>query len=127
MLGALGNAGKLPYKSVAIVDGDHVDENCLCLPGTIAPERTVYADLKASGWPNLSQRFGVGAGTLLTALEDAMLEPNHHRWNAKVGDQILRSSASVWEVLANEWCRSCLDPDVRKQLAESISAVADAG
>lgn len=126
MLGSLGKAGKLPYKSIAIVDGDHVDANCLRLPGEIAPERMVYADLKVKNWPNLSQRFGVGAGTLLTALEDAMLEPDHHKWNAKVGDQILKSSASVWEVLANEWCRSCLDPEIRKQLAESIKAAADA-
>ncbi len=127
MLGALGKAGKLPYKSIAIVDGDHVDPSCLSLPGAAAPERVVYADLKAKDWPNLSQRFGIGAGTLLTALEDAMLEPDHHKWNAKVGDQILKSSVSVWEVLANEWCRSCLDPAARKGLADAIAAAADAG
>lgn len=127
MLGALGKAGKLPYKAVAIVDGDHVDANCLSLPGAVAPERMVYADLKAKGWPNLSQRFGIGAGTLFTALEDAMLEPDHHRWNAKVGDQIVKSSVSVWEVLANEWCRACLDPAVGKDLTSAITAVADAG
>ncbi len=126
MLGTLGKAGKLPYRSLAIVDGDHIDPNCLSLPGTVAPERMVYADLKAKNWPNLSQRFGIGAGTLLTALEDAMLEPDHHKWNARVGDQIHKSSASVWEVLANEWCRSCLDPAARQHLAESIAAAADA-
>jgi len=127
MLGALGKVGKLPYKSLAILDGDHQDANCLSLPGVDAPERGVYADLKAKGWPNLSQRFGIGAGTLLTALEDAMLEPDHHKWNARVGDQILKSSVSVWEVLANEWCRSCLDPAARKALADTIATAADAG
>ena len=126
MLGALGKAGKLPYRSAAIVDGDHVDANCLSLPGTLAPERMVYAELKELNWPNLSQRFGIGAGTLLTALEDAMLEPDHHKWNAKVGDQILKSSISVWEVLANEWCRSCLVPATRKELSDAIAAIADA-
>jgi hypothetical protein len=127
MLGALGKAGRLPYRSAAIVDGDHKDSNCLSLPGELAPERLVYADLKEKGWPNLSQRFGIGAGTLLTALEDAMLEPDHHKWNAKVGDQILKSSTSVWEVLANEWCRSCLDAEARRQLGESIAKVTNAG
>jgi len=127
MLGGLGKAGKLPYKSIAIVDGDHADDNCLSLPGTIAPELMIYAELQAKGWPNLPQRFGIGAGTLLTALEDAMLDPDHHRWNAKVGDQIVKSSVSVWEVLANEWCRSCLDPAHRKQLADSIAGVTDTG
>lgn len=126
LLGDLGKAGKLPYRSVAIVDGDHADASCLSLPGALAPERMVYAELKAKGWPNLSQRFGVGAGTLLTALDDATLEPDHHKWNSKVGDQILKSSTSVWEVLAHEWCRSCLAPETRKVLADAISAVVDA-
>ena len=127
MLGGLGKAGKLPYKSLAVVDGDHSDPNCHQLPGAVAPERMIYADLKTKGWPNLAQRFGVGAGTLFTALEDAMLEPDHHRWNTKVGDQIVKSSVSVWEVLASEWCKYCLDPQDRKALAEALTAVVDAG
>ena len=127
MLDTLGRAGKLPYKSIAIVDGDHVDDHCLRLPGTIAPEPMVYGDLKDKGWPNLPSRFGVGAGTLFTALEDAMLEPDHHHWNKKVGDQIVKSSASVWEILANEWCRSCLDLEARNQLADSISEALNNG
>ncbi|RJX36265.1 MAG: ATP-binding cassette domain-containing protein [Desulfurivibrio sp.] len=53
MLGSLAKAGKLPYKAVAVVDGDHPDQNCLSLPGTLAPEQMVYTDLKAKGWPNL--------------------------------------------------------------------------
>lgn len=127
MLGALGKAGKLPYKAVAVVDGDHTDANCLSLPGNLAPERMVYADLKAKEWPNLPNRFGVGAGTLLTALEDAMLEPDHHRWNAKVGDHVLKSSTSVWEILASEWCKSCLNPVDRQLLAQGLEAVANEG
>lgn len=125
MLGGLGKNGKLPYRSLAILDGDHSDASCQQLPGTLAPERMVYSDLKAKGWPNLAQRFGIGAGSLLTALEDAMLEPDHHRWNAKVGDQILKSSVSVWEILASEWCRSCLNSIDRKTLADAISAAAE--
>lgn len=124
MLGALGKAGRLPYRAVAVIDGDHPDGNCLSLPGQLAPERMVYADLKAKGWPNLHNRFGVGAGTLLAVLEDAMLEPDHHRWNAKVGDQVLKSSTSVWEILASEWCRACLKPADRKLLAEGLMAAA---
>jgi predicted ATPase len=127
MLGRLGKEGKLPYRSAAIVDGDHEDPNCLKLPGKLAPERMVYTELKAKGWPSLPHRFGVGAGTLLTAVEDAMLDPDHHRWNARVGDQILKSSVSVWEVLASEWCKTCLVPEERKALAEAISAAANAG
>ena len=45
--------------------------------------------------------------------------------DSRVGDQILKSSVSVWEVLANEWCRSCLDSLARKSLAEAITAVVE--
>lgn len=127
MLGALGKAGKLPYNSIAVLDGDHSDTNCIKLPSDLAPERMVYADLKAANWPNLPQRFGVGAGTLLTALEDAMLEPDHHRWNTLVGDQVHKSSISVWEVLANEWCRACLQSEDRKAIADEINAAIASG
>lgn len=114
-------------REVAVVDGDHDDANCLRLPGTLAPERLVYGDLKTKGWPNLSQRFGIGAGSLLTAIEDAILEPDHHKWNAKVGDQVVKISTTVWEILANEWCKICLTADDRKQIADGIAAVINAG
>jgi predicted ATPase len=124
MLGTLAAAGKLPYKAVAVVDGDHKSAYCLSLPGDLAPERVVYAGLKSAGWPNLHERFGIGAGTLLAHLEDAMLAPDHHTWNAMVGDKVHKSATSVWELLATEWCRSCLTPADRKQLAEGILAAA---
>lgn len=123
LLGSLGKNGKLPYKSIAVVDGDHIDPNCLTLPGSLAPERMVYGDLRTKNWPNLPSRFGIGAGTLLTALEDAILEPDHHKWNACVGDHVLKSSTSVWEILVNEWCKTCLEPNDRKLLADGIEEV----
>jgi hypothetical protein len=127
LLGTLGGAGKLPYKSVAVLDGDHQSQNCLNLPGNEAPERTVFTALRAANWPGIPQRFGIGAGTLITALEDAMLDPDHHNWTKRVGDQVHKSSTSVWEQLVSQWCASCLDPQVRVRLAEGIQAVADGG
>jgi hypothetical protein len=104
------------------VDGDHASEDCLVLPGDAAPERVVYQELRDANWPNLADRFGIGAGTLHTALEDAMLDPDHHRWNTRVGDVVRKSSASVWEILANEWARSCLLPEHREELVEGLVA-----
>jgi hypothetical protein len=34
---------------------------------------------------------------------------------------------SVWEVLANEWCKSCLKEDDRKILTDGIAAAANGG
>ena len=55
-----------------------------------------------------------------------MLEPDHHICNAKVGNQIHKSSVSVCEVLANELYISCLDPAARQHLVEAIADAADA-
>jgi hypothetical protein len=109
MLGKLANRDKLPQKSFGILDGDKEGgEGCLALPGNEAPEIVVYQDLKAANWPHISERFGIGAGRLFNYLEETMLEPNHHKWNEKVGDKILRSASSVWKILANQWCKVCL-------------------
>jgi predicted ATPase len=126
LLGTLGESGKLPYRSIAVVDGDHPMPGCVILPGMLAPERLVFAGLRERNWPNLDGRFGIGAGTLFTQLEDATLDPDHHNWNARVGDQVSKSSTSVWEVLCNEWCKCCVDPVDRKRIADAISAVIDA-
>ncbi|MFL9503207.1 ATP-dependent nuclease [Rhodopseudomonas palustris] len=123
MLGALGRSGKLPYKSLAVTDGDHSHPNCLTLPGSLAPERVVFGDLKANNWINLPERFGIGAGSLFATLDDAMLDPDHHKWPTLVGDQVAKSGTSVWEILCTEWCRSCLDENARQEIATAITAV----
>jgi energy-coupling factor transporter ATP-binding protein EcfA2 len=123
MLGTLGSNGKLPYRSVAIIDGDKDFADCEKLPGDMAPERIVFQELREKNWAGLPQRFGIGAGSLLTILEDAILDPDHHKWAARVGDQVIKSSISVWELLCNEWCRTCLDPMVRTRISEHIMAV----
>jgi hypothetical protein len=123
MLGTLGKSGKLPYKSLAITDGDHRHSDCQALPGGLAPERVVFNGLKAANWMNLSDRFGIGAGSLFTILDDALLEPDHHKWPSMVGDQVMKSAASVWEILCTEWCKSCLEPGARDDIALAISTL----
>ncbi|BAY75624.1 hypothetical protein NIES25_20710 [Nostoc linckia NIES-25] len=122
IMGNLAKNNKLPYKSIAVLDGDVVSNgSCITLPGTEAPERVVFQELKEKGWPDLPARFGIGAGTLLTYLDDSMLEPDHHRWTSMVGDRVIKSSTSVWETLVNQWCKSCLNNDVREALFREIN------
>ncbi|WP_104907564.1 hypothetical protein [Nostoc sp. 'Lobaria pulmonaria (5183) cyanobiont'] len=121
--GIVAKNNKLPYKSIAVLDGDVVSNgsSCITLPGTEAPERVVFKELKQLAWPELPARFGIGAGTLLTYLDDSMLEPDHHRWTSMVGDRVIKSSTSVWETLVNQWCKSCLKNDVREALFREIN------
>ncbi|BAZ29432.1 hypothetical protein NIES4074_18780 [Cylindrospermum sp. NIES-4074] len=122
IMGDLAKNNKLPYKSIAVLDGDKGSNgSCLNLPGTEAPERVVFNDLKQLGWPELTARFGIGAGSLHTYLEDSMLEPKHHKWTSMVGDRVIKSSTSVWETLVNQWCKSCLNDQVREDLFREIA------
>jgi predicted ATPase len=125
IMGNLAQKNKLPYKSIAVLDGDTAvsDGSCLSLPGTEAPERLIFKELKDLGWPDLPARFGIGAGTLLTYLDDAILEPNHHKWTSMVGDRVIKSGTSVWETLVNQWCKSCLKNDAREALFREIRNV----
>ncbi|WP_018234455.1 ATP-dependent nuclease [Thioalkalivibrio thiocyanodenitrificans] len=124
LMGDLANKGKLPHKSLAVLDGDYPESpGCAVLPGGAPPERVVFEELKDAGWPNLSERFGVGAGSLLQYLEDAMLTPNHHAWATSVGDRVVKSAGSVWETMCAEWCRECLDEQTRDDLVGRIIAV----
>lgn len=121
LLGGLAYKNKLPYKALGVVDGDQIPGlGCIKLPGNSAPERVVFEDLKAKNWPELPTRFGIGAGDLFTFLEDAMLLPDNHEWTRFVGNKVLKSSTSVWELMANQWCKSCLVDDDRDVIMESI-------
>lgn len=122
-LNELAMQDKLPYKSISIVDGDKREEypKCLSLPGTKAPERMVFEDLKALNWNRLDERFGIGAGTLFQYLNDATLLPDHHEWTTYVGNKIKKSKGSVWSIMAEEWCKQCLDSAVEEQFITKIS------
>lgn len=121
-LNKLAMQNKLPYKSISIVDGDKREEypRCISLPGTKAPERMIFEDLKALNWNRLDDRFGIGAGTLFQYLDDATLLPDHHEWTTYVGNKIKRSKSSVWSIMVEEWCKQCLDSATEEQFITNI-------
>ena len=124
LMGQLAHAGRLPHRSIAVLDGDADPvEGCIHLPGNNAPERVVLLQLRDAGWPNLHERFGIGAGTLHQYLEDVVLTPDHHTWTTQLGDRVIKSAGSVWETLSSEWCRSCLEEAIRDDLVDSIENV----
>lgn len=123
-LNSLAMQNKLPYKSISIVDGDKRDEypNCISLPGTKAPERMVFEELKALNWNRLDERFGIGAGTLFQYLDDATLLTDHHDWTTYVGNKIKNSKSSVWSIMVDEWCKQCLDSTTKEQFITTMNS-----
>jgi predicted ATPase len=124
MMGQLAASKRLPYKALGVVDGDTAESpGCTRLPGANAPEKVLFSELKEKNWGKLHERFGIGAGDLHTHLGDAILDPDFHRWPSLVGDRILKSSVSVWEIMAAEWCRECLKTDDRDRICDRILQV----
>lgn len=121
-LNSLGKDDKLPVNSLSIIDGDKTTEfpKCLALPGEYAPERQVMLDLKATNWNGLSERFGVGAGTLFSILDNAILLPDHHEWTTYVGDKTMQSKDAVWSILIKVWVSNCLDAQSASAFAQAI-------
>ncbi|HLM52255.1 MAG TPA: AAA family ATPase [Pseudoxanthomonas sp.] len=121
MMGKLAFEGKLPQPGLGVLDGDQESASgCVKLPGTQAPEQVVFEGLRAKNWGLLHERFGIGAGSLHSYLEDAMLDPHFHAWPERVGDKILKSKTNVWETMATEWCRISLDDDTRDTFAAAV-------
>lgn len=108
----------LPYNSISIVDGDMKDTypNCTCFPGDKAPEKMIFHELKSINWNNLENRFGIGAGSLYSYLDEAILLTDHHSWCSALGDSIKKSKDVVWSILVEEWCKQCM----KKADAESF-------
>lgn len=100
----------LPFKGLAIIDGDLSKDypSCMALPIEGAPEKQVFKDLKELSWNNLDNRFGLGAGLLFDELDKAFRIPDHHEWTTKVGDAVKMAKSNVWDILISEWCKQVL-------------------
>ena len=122
MLGRLAVENKLPVRGVAIVDGDKRNEarSCCPLPSDKPPEKLVFEGLKEKGWANLDNRFGMGAGLLFSFLDDALTNPDSHEYTTQVGNQVKKSKDQVWDIMVDEWCRQCLEPDERTRIVDAI-------
>ncbi len=122
-LNKLAMDGKLPYKSISIVDGDKRTEcpSCLSLPGDKAPEKMVFEDLKTLNWNKLDERFGIGAGSLFQYLDEAIVLPDHHQWASYVGDKVKKAKNAVWSIMVEEWCKQCLNEQVANAFIETVN------
>ncbi|MNY31383.1 hypothetical protein D3C86_1655460 [compost metagenome] len=102
---------RFPRPSLVFLDGDQTAApGCHILPGDDAPERVVFADLDAAGWPDVAARLGRGAGETIDALKKSMTLQNHHDWVRQAADELVVGSEILWQALASAWAASCATP-----------------
>jgi hypothetical protein len=49
-----------------------------------------------------------------------MLMPGHHQRTVTVGARIRKSALSVWETMAAEWSRACLQDNEQQHISTAI-------
>lgn len=107
-LGFMVSQNRFPRPSLVYLDGDQgVREGCQLLPGEDVPERVVFEDLRAAGWPDIADRLGRKPAETIDALNQAMFEPEHHKWVNAVGDQLVLGGDAVWQALCSSWATNC--------------------
>ncbi|MBI4312523.1 MAG: AAA family ATPase [Chloroflexi bacterium] len=120
LLGGLCKASKLPIRGIGVLDADERDGNCISLPGSEAPEREVFSDLKKATWPDLAERFGLEGSFVARSLEDSMLSPDHHSWVSSLSARLIVSSDVAWSTLVSVWVKRCVDPATRSNFVKAI-------
>lgn len=123
-LGQMVAHNRFPRPSLVFLDGDQAAApGCHLLPGDDAPERIVFADLDAAGWPGVAARLGRGAGETIDALRRSMTLQNHHDWVRQAADDLVLGTEILWQAMASAWATSCATPE---QIQVVSQAVADA-
>lgn len=125
-VGRLSREGKMPYKGISIMDADRFSgqAGCIKFPGSLAPEKVVFQGLKGltPQWDGVAAAFGTSPGELCECLDDAIRLPDHHDWTKMVGDKLIKSKSSVWEILVRVWAEKCLTPE---DLNRTVAAITD--
>jgi predicted ATPase len=86
------------------LDGDNTDAvGCILLPGSDAPERVVFQELKAHRWGQLWVRISRDISTVQDACEKAMILGDHHDWLQFAANHLMCGSDALWGAMCAEW------------------------
>lgn len=120
-LGKIASNGKLPFKSLSVLDGDKDNEYCIKLPGNLAPEKQVFSDIKKKNlFDKLEQFFGVPQNDIRNIFEDAILTLDHHQWCSYIGNALSLDPDTVWRYLVKIWVSNCIDKGLIDSFVEKI-------
>ncbi len=117
-LGQMVLGNRFPRPSRVFLDGDEgVVGGCRNLPGEDAPERVVFAALRAGNWRGLESRTGREFANVADACSKAMAFPDHHQWLTHAASRLFLSGETLWQAMCAEWAAHCLDEEEAKSIA----------
>ncbi len=120
-LGLMAHQNRFPRPSLVYLDGDQSPSTgCIVIPGDDAPERIVFSDLQASGWPDVSTRIGRGASETIDFLNKAMTLSDHHDWVREAADKLIIGGDVLWQALCASWAQKCATDPIKSIIAVPI-------
>lgn len=112
-LGGMDAGGRFPRPSIVLIDGDQEPAAGVhLLPGADAPERVVFEALGQAGYPELSDRTGRLHPSLVDAIEQAQLLPDHHDWIVGAATVVRMGGNELWRAMCSTWANHCLGTEM---------------
>ena len=120
-LGIMVSEDRFPRATMVFLDGDQDESSgCLVLPGDDAPERVIYQELIALGFPGVADNLARSHSDLVDNCRLAATTSDHHSWNQSVADRIVCSKNDLWRALCRSWVVHVYKPDHNNFIVESI-------
>lgn len=124
VLGTMVAERRFKRPTCVYVDGDQeTSKGCHVLPGDEAPEKVVFAGLKAKSWADLSTRLARPFAPVADACSQAMTYDDHHEWVTLVATKLLVSGDILWQQMCSAWVAHCLETE---EVGKVITPVQDA-
>jgi len=116
-LGQMVVSKRFNRPTLVFLDGDQpISPGCIALPGGDAPERVIFAALKANRWSLLDATITRSFPELSDACEKAMTIQDHHEWVPSVAKKMHIGNDALWQSMCGQWAGSLL----KKEDAEKV-------
>ncbi|MCW3478654.1 hypothetical protein OL229_03605 [Neisseriaceae bacterium JH1-16] len=125
-LGQMVAQERFPRPTVIFLDGDQEEAvGCHLLPGQDAPEIVVFGGLKDLRWVDVARVVNRSHSDLVDYAEDAMTQPDHHRWPGIVADRLIVGGDELWRAMCRVWVANNISQDTANRIVESIDSLLD--
>lgn len=120
-LGTMKHQNRFPRRALVFLDGNELpSQGTLVLPGGDAPERVVFDAMRLKNWAGVASKVSRPPSETIDALNNAMLNPDEHRWPADAADRLDVGADQLWDALCMCWA---LDADNASEVAAIVSPI----